>query len=117
MDGFETTRQIRSLSVPWAAKVPVVALTGHDLSRLRNPGQAAGMNEFLTKPVSLEAFFTTMARWIGPDGSAANVSSPGVSFHGAFCPEPTPEDTRWMKHFSLTWMPGCHSWIRGLKRT
>ncbi len=65
MDGFETTRQIRDLPVHWAAEVPVVALTGHDLSGIQEQGRAAGINDFLLKPVSMEAFSHTLDRWIG----------------------------------------------------
>lgn len=87
MDGFETTRQIRGLCVPWGVRVPVIALTGHDLSGLWDQGRAAGMNDFLTKPVRLETFFSAMDRWIGPDGSSVNGSSSNGSFPDRFSPE------------------------------
>ncbi len=76
MDGFETTRQIRGLPVPWAAEIPVVALTGHDPSRFQDQGRAAGIDEFLTKPVRRKAFYAVMERWIGQNEPAAKGASP-----------------------------------------
>ncbi len=48
IDGYEATRRIRS-SLP---DVPVIALTAAALKEDRNLAEAAGMNEFLTKPVN-----------------------------------------------------------------
>lgn len=76
MDGFETTRQIRGLPVPWASEIPVVALTGHDPSRVQDQGRAAGIDEFLTKPVRRKAFYAAMERWIGQNEPAAKGVSP-----------------------------------------
>ncbi len=86
MDGFETCRQIRGLSVPWAADLPVVALTGHDLAGVEDSGRDAGIDDFLLKPVSLEAFSGTLDRWIGLKPPPETVAAAGTS-----CPSPFPE--------------------------
>ena len=53
MDGLEATQRIRELEASIDAKVPVpiVALTAGVLSEQKNKCFAAGMNEFLAKPV------------------------------------------------------------------
>ena len=56
MDGFEATRQIRAIEterrVTGADKAVVVALTGLGSSRDADRAFAAGVDMFLTKPVS-----------------------------------------------------------------
>jgi CheY-like chemotaxis protein len=55
MDGLETTRMIRSGAVPGVdPAVPIVALTAHTLKGDREHLLAAGMNGYLTKPISLD---------------------------------------------------------------
>ena len=50
MDGLEATRLIRKLPTSGAA-VPIVAMTAHSLSGDRERFIAAGMNDYVTKPI------------------------------------------------------------------
>jgi CheY-like chemotaxis protein len=51
MDGLEAVRRIRAL--PGAAgRTPVIGLSGHTARTGEKAARAAGMNGFLTKPVS-----------------------------------------------------------------
>ncbi len=50
MDGLQATRLIRAN--PLTAHVPIIALTGNTLGDERVRCAAAGMNEFLAKPVA-----------------------------------------------------------------
>ncbi len=62
MDGLEATRQIRQL--PQAAKVPILALTANAFSEGRGQCLAAGMNDFVAKPVEPDALFTCLLKWL-----------------------------------------------------
>ncbi len=66
MDGLEVTRRLRSGAVGRIGKVvPIVALTANAFAEDRAACLAAGMNDFLTKPVLTAALHATVARWIG----------------------------------------------------
>ncbi len=54
MDGLETTRRIRS-TLPPARQPKIVALTASVMSEQRDSCREAGMDEFLPKPMQLEA--------------------------------------------------------------
>lgn len=64
LDGFEATKRIRSLD-PDAP--PIVALTANALPEDRELCLAAGMSDFLSKPVHAEVLQQVLSRWIGTD--------------------------------------------------
>ena len=59
LDGHEATRRIRRRGVG----TPIVALTAHALAGDRERCLFAGMNDFLAKPVTLEALAEVLVRW------------------------------------------------------
>lgn len=61
LDGFNATRQLRELTGP-AGKIPVVALTANAFDEVRQKCLAAGMNEFLTKPIQRGALREVLHR-------------------------------------------------------
>jgi signal transduction histidine kinase/CheY-like chemotaxis protein len=65
MDGFETARAIRGLGGAKAA-LPIVALTANVLPSDRDACLAAGMNDFLAKPVKLDVLRAAVQRWSRP---------------------------------------------------
>ncbi len=64
MDGYEATRLIRQLGKA-AANIPVIAMTANALARDRAKGLAAGMNEYITKPVDADTLFTVLSNILG----------------------------------------------------
>ena len=65
LDGLSATRAIRALANRTAATVPIVALTADALDETRERCLVAGMNDFLTKPVSPQKLASTLRRLFG----------------------------------------------------
>lgn len=76
MDGLEATRQIRIFEQgeeegqgqgqdAGARHTPIVALTAHSFAGYREECIAAGMDDYMTKPVSTENFREMLSCWLG----------------------------------------------------
>lgn len=84
LDGLGATRAIRALSNRTAATVPIVALTADALEQTRQRCLVAGMNDFLTKPVSPQKLASSLRRLFGSavcdggDSSAAPTGPPAA---------------------------------------
>ena len=71
MDGYETTRAIRAgQKGVLDPAVPIVAVTASAMEGDRERGLAAGMNDYLVKPVSAETLDAAIERWRMRGGGA-----------------------------------------------
>ncbi len=61
MDGYEATRRIREAQSPGAPRVRIIALTANAQAGDRERCIAAGMDEYLTKPVTVAALGSVIA--------------------------------------------------------
>jgi PAS domain S-box-containing protein len=65
MDGYEATRIIRRREQEQGSpRVPIVAMTAHVMSGDRDKCSAAGMDDYVSKPVSLAALHAVLSRWL-----------------------------------------------------
>ncbi len=69
MDGYEATRQLRAQSRH--ARLPVIAMTANAMVGDKEKCLAAGMNDFIAKPIDVEQLFATLARWVTPSAPGA----------------------------------------------
>ncbi|MFH2218485.1 MAG: PAS domain S-box protein [Pseudomonadota bacterium] len=73
MDGYTATREIRkwesdnpSSIANHQSPIPIVAMTAHAMTGDREKCLAAGMNDYITKPIDHNDLFATLVRWIEP---------------------------------------------------
>ena len=65
MDGYNATKTIRQWeSAHQGAQLPIIALTADAFEEDRQHCIAVGMNDFLTKPISLHALQASLTRWL-----------------------------------------------------
>ena len=75
MDGLEATRRIRRL--PDGGRVPILAMTANAFSEAKALCDAAGMNDFIAKPVEPEALFQTLLKWLSAAPQDRETSATG----------------------------------------
>jgi len=78
MDGVEATRRIRNpQSEALHHDVPIIALTANAMQSDRLLCLAAGMNDFVTKPIFKGALHDVLRRWL-PSGDSATPAASGT---------------------------------------
>jgi CheY-like chemotaxis protein/HPt (histidine-containing phosphotransfer) domain-containing protein len=65
VDGLEATRRIRDpRSAVLHHRIPIIAMTAHAMQGDRDLCLKAGMDDYVTKPISPEALATALDRWL-----------------------------------------------------
>ena len=62
MDGFEVTQRLRGAE-QGERRTPVIGLTAHASAEVRDACLKAGMDDFLSKPYSLDELRAVVTRW------------------------------------------------------
>ncbi|MDA8231041.1 MAG: response regulator [Magnetospirillum sp.] len=75
MDGLAATRAIRALPRP---DLPIVAMTANALQADRDRCAAAGMNDYLSKPIDPDALWEALVKWVKPRAGAARAVTASV---------------------------------------
>ena len=72
MDGFEATAAIRAREAVGGRRTPIVALTANAIEGDRERCLAAGMDDYLAKPIRLADLRRVVERWGGRATEAGN---------------------------------------------
>ena len=82
MNGYEATQQIRKLESD--RHIPIIALTAGTVKGEREKCLAAGMDDFITKPIIEESIASLFQKWLGPllysNQAVADSSDPDSHF-------------------------------------
>jgi len=129
MDGFEATRAIRSgEGMTLDPQVTIIAMTANAMEGDRNQVIAAGMNDYLTKPIRPETLHETIQRWLsgearGPADDPANAPAPADDANhqgkAAFAPQLMVEllgdDSELIDALLRSGIPGIESELQNLQ--
>ncbi|MEM7350525.1 MAG: ATP-binding protein [Acidobacteriota bacterium] len=89
LDGFRATNEFRRRESDQDQRTPIVALTAHALAGDRERCLAAGMDDFLSKPVALDILWQTLEKWVLKQPA----EMPGVGNGGPNPRQTEPEET------------------------
>ena len=64
MDGIETTCNLREMEGEYYKNVPVIALTANAVIGAKDSFTAAGMNDFVAKPIEMKDICAIIKRWL-----------------------------------------------------
>ena len=64
MDGYTATKKIRAQKT--FKDLPIIALTANTMRDQHEKILASGMNDCISKPININQFFITLAKWITP---------------------------------------------------
>jgi CheY-like chemotaxis protein len=77
MDGYELSRMVRDPSTQVLNhEIPIIAITAHSMASDREVCLAAGMNDYVAKPVRIELLEETLKRWVGETPPPMPAESP-----------------------------------------
>ncbi|WP_020564601.1 response regulator [Methylosarcina fibrata] len=78
MDGYEAVRRLRGQELTRSsARIPVIALTAHVSAGEREKCLAAGMDDFMSKPIGRPELTDVLARWLSEPGPTQADSATG----------------------------------------
>jgi signal transduction histidine kinase/CheY-like chemotaxis protein len=66
MDGYEATRAIRQIEGFQGRRTPIIALTAHAMEGSREASLESGMDDQITKPLTMAALTGKLLEWLAP---------------------------------------------------
>ncbi len=78
LDGFSATRAIRRYELASGEHTPIIAMTANAMQGDREACLAAGMDDYISKPVRLDALRTVLERWL-PHTDGAELQTQAAS--------------------------------------
>ncbi len=76
LDGYGLTRRLRTTEEGSGRHLPVIALTANALADDSKRCLAAGMDDYLAKPVTLDKLDATLRHWLTPSDGGADMPAP-----------------------------------------
>ncbi|TCD15211.1 PAS domain-containing hybrid sensor histidine kinase/response regulator [Oricola cellulosilytica] len=70
MNGFEATSAIRNREAESDVRTPIIGVTAHALKGDRDRCLEAGMDDYISKPISPDALVEKVKQWLGEDAAA-----------------------------------------------
>jgi two-component system, sensor histidine kinase and response regulator len=78
MDGFEATSEIRQIQKERQEHTPIIAMTAHAMKEDRNRCLAAGMDEYISKPVDSKQLKLVISRLFTPSSGSESPAAPAL---------------------------------------
>ncbi len=72
MDGFEATRRIRKQERERGSHTPIIALTAYAGNEDEKKSLAAGMDDYLSKPLHMERLYAVLEKYLGRENTDAS---------------------------------------------
>jgi CheY-like chemotaxis protein len=66
LDGYDATNEIRQIELNLDRRIPIIAMTANAFQGERERCLAVGMDDYMSKPISLETLQSTLERWSNP---------------------------------------------------
>jgi PAS domain S-box-containing protein len=127
MDGLETTAAIRANEAATGAHIPIIAMTAHALKGDRERCLAAGMDDYVSKPLRPQELFEVLDRLVAvaangggqprrPESPPGRPESPPAAFDMAAALERVDGDLELMKELAGLFLGECPQRMAEIRR-
>ncbi len=102
MDGYQASGNIRDIEQHEQKdkQIPIIAVTAHAIKGDREKCIAAGMDDYISKPFTLEQLGQTLEQWLAPENEGAGPNQESQDTHQEQ-PQPDQPETGQANHLDL----------------